>query len=99
MKNTASNKTIPIFIITFMAVIAFMGLSKIRNDAYNNETHRAVFSGINLFTQTASVDMPVSVNAVARSSTWGKVFDLNNEGLTENDYQAYTYDFTEKNNT
>lgn len=36
----------------------------------------------------------MSVHALARSSTWTKVFDLNNEGLTEHNYQAYTYDFT-----
>ncbi|MBQ9604678.1 MAG: HD domain-containing protein, partial [Firmicutes bacterium] len=42
---------------------------------------------------------PVSVKAIPRGSTWGKIFDFENEGLTENNYQAYTYDFTVKNNT
>ncbi|MBQ9429905.1 MAG: HD-GYP domain-containing protein [Clostridia bacterium] len=37
--------------------------------------------------------------AVPRSSTWGKIFDHENEGITENNYQAYTYDFMISNNT
>ena len=41
----------------------------------------------------------VSVSAVPRASTWGKIFDFNDVGLTENNYQAYTYDFTFSNNT
>jgi len=41
----------------------------------------------------------VFVTGAARSSTWTKVFDINNEGLTEHNYQAYTYDFTVSNRT
>ena len=32
--------------------------------------------------------------AAPRGSTWTKVFDLYDEGLTEHNYQAFTYDFT-----
>ena len=37
--------------------------------------------------------------AAPRGSTWTKVFDLYDEGLTEHNYQAFTYDFTFANKT
>ena len=39
------------------------------------------------------------MEASARSSTWTKAFDFNNEGITEHNYQAFTYDFNINNNT
>lgn len=58
------------------------------------KSHRATLTGKDLFREAADGSKPLSVHALARSSTWTKVFDLNNEGLTEHNYQAYTYDFT-----
>ena len=41
----------------------------------------------------------MSIRAVPRASTWEKVFDLQDEGLTESNYRAYTYDFPVTNHT
>ncbi len=66
---------------------------------YNSREHQETFTGPELFTPEPLKGTDVSVAAVPRSSTWGKIFDFENEGLTENNYQAYTYDFTIANNT
>ncbi len=58
-----------------------------------------VLAGPGLFSPVASAAKAVTVNAVPRGSTWSKAFDFNNEGITEHNYQAYTYDFTVSNNT
>lgn len=55
--------------------------------------------GQHLFSPADSSEEGVFVNASARDSTWTKCFDLNNEGLTEHNYQAYTYDVTITDNT
>ncbi|MCR5301307.1 MAG: hypothetical protein K6E49_02575 [Lachnospiraceae bacterium] len=77
-------------------MIAF---SFIKTDSYNRTMHHSTFEGDDLFGEAGSKTKAVSVNAMARSSTWTKAFDLNNEGITEHNYQAYTYDFTISNNT
>ena len=38
----------------------------------------------------------VSVSAAPRSSTWTKAFDLNNEGITEHNYQAFRMAFNSR---
>ena len=55
---------------------------------YNSREHQETFTGPELFTPEPSKGTDVSVAAVPRSSTWGKIFDFENEGLTENNYQA-----------
>ncbi len=87
------------FVASFILVIAIFVTSIIRTDAYNKKRHLARFSGSELFREEPDTTRDVSVTAVPRSSTWTKVFDLNNEGLTEHNFQAYTYDFSVENNT
>ena len=82
-----------------LAVLVIFAVSVIKTNAYNHTPHQATFSGPALFSLEEEQEEGVFVKAVPRSSTWGKVFDFNNEGLTENNYQAYTYDFTVTNNT
>ena len=82
-----------------LAVLVIFAVSVIKTNAYNHTQHQATFSGPALFSLEEEQEEGVFVKAVPRSSTWGKVFDFNNEGLTENNYQAYTYDFTVTNNT
>ena len=95
------NKKTPtiLFAVTLLLAFALLALSAIQTNAYNRAEHDAVFSGPALFGEESSKAREVSVTAAPRSSTWGKIFDLNDEGLTENNYQAYTYDFTVTNNT
>ena len=99
MKNGNRKTASILFIVTLMIAIVCLGLSVIKTNAYNNARHHGVFAGAELFSQDDSQKNAVSVTASARSSTWGKIFDFNDEGLTENNYQAYTYDFTVSNNT
>ncbi len=94
-KNTA----LLAFTITLTLTIIGLAIGMIKTNAYNNMRHLETFAGAELFSPEEARKRPVSVEAVPRSSTWGKIFDFNNEGLTENNYQAYTYDFTVSNNT
>ena len=89
-----------VFIAILLIVIAVFAASVIKTNAYNSKTHHAVFAGPELFSaENAQTGKGVFVQAAARSSTWTKLFDFENEGLTENNYQAYTYDFTVTNDT
>ncbi|MCR4616226.1 MAG: HD-GYP domain-containing protein [Clostridiales bacterium] len=95
-----SKKAFIIFLAVLLAVAAVFAASVLKTRAYNSKKHSAVFAGQELFSEGGGKDdLDVFVSAAARSSTWGKIFDFNNEGLTENNYQAYTYDFTVTNNT
>lgn len=100
MIKTKNRKNITIvFIVLLLLVLACLGASVLKTNAYNNKEHHALFEGEGLFSPEDDTSIPVDVKAVPRDSTWTKVFDFNNEGLTEHNYQAYTYDFTVTNNT
>lgn len=90
--------------IVFSAVLTLIGLllaaSIIKTAIYNNKKHSVLFSGPALFSADGAPDgQKVYVKASARTSTWTKLFDFHDEGLTENNYQAFTYDFTVFNDT
>ena len=87
------------FVLMLVAAIALMVYSHVRVMMYNRIRHCETFSGPELFSAEGARQSGVSVVAIPRGSTWTKVFDLNGEGLTENNYQAYTYDFTVANHT
>lgn len=88
--------------VVFTATLVIIGVifvvNALHTESYNRMAHRATYSGSALFSENTKTDN-VSVSAIPRGSVWTKVFDLNNEGLTEHNYQAYTYDFTVSNNT
>lgn len=96
--NDSRKRTVIVFAVTLLLIVLCFGLSRFKTRTYNKAVHEETFSGATLFDSDPDQG-DVSVSAVARSSTWGKIFDFNNEGLTENNYQAYTYDFTVSNNT
>ena len=85
--------------VTRIVILSVFALSAIKTSAYNRLRHHETFSGAELFSADTASSREVSVKAIPRSSTWGKIFDFNDEGLTENNYQAYTYDFTISNGT
>ena len=97
MKNRKT--AVIVFIITLVIALAVLSASAVKTHLYNDKVHNAEFAGETLFSSENDESLEICVNAAARSSTWGKIFDFNNEGLTENNYQAYTYDFTVSNNT
>ena len=99
MKRRSKKRTMIAFIAVLVLVIACFCISVIKTSTFNNARHHEVFSGTELFSQEDARARAVSVAAVPRSSTWGKIFDFDNVGLTENNFQAYTYDFTVSNNT
>ena len=99
MIKTYNKKLISVlFLVTLIAVVFlfFYGVNKTYR--YNEETYTESYSGLTLFSEK-NRKSDVFVNAIARDDSWAKIFDLNNEGLTENNYQAYTYDFTIYNTT
>ena len=95
------NKARIAFIVTMAVILAIFSASVIRTVIYNKKSHHETIQGAQLFSADSeeSKNSPVGVTAVPRSSTWGKIFDFNHEGLTENNYQAFTYDFNITNNT
>lgn len=99
MKKTGGRRTILIFALTLCAAVAVLVASILKTQRYNGVRHQEIFSGPELFSPESESERGVSVVAEARGSTWTKVFDLKGEGLTEHNYQAYTYDFTVSNNT
>ena len=99
MRDETRKKTVFLFAAALAAILAVLALSVVKTDAYNRAKHFETFSGPTLFSPGDGRAEGVFVNAVPRSSTWGKIFDFENEGITENNYQAYTYDFTVSNNT
>ena len=88
-----------LFALTLVLILILLGISILKTNAFNHTTHRAVFAGPGLFHGEENGVTGVTVRAVPRSSTWGKIFDFYDEGIEENNYQAYTYDFTVSNHT
>ena len=88
-----------IFSILFVIIVGIFVLSVIKTDRYNKKIHSDSFTGEGLFRVDDDRDKDLSVRAETRTSTWTKLFDINNEGLTEHNFQAYTYDFYISNNT
>ena len=99
MKNDKTRKAQLRFAVALLIVVVIFAMSVLKTSAYNSAQHRELFAGPALFTPEGDSTKPVSVAAIPRSSTWGKIFDFDNEGLTESNYQAYTYDFSITNNT
>ena len=100
MKTKTRKQTYALFIGALVVVILILIASVVKTNAYNARHHFVTFSGPELFTEAgAEVNPDVHVTGAARTSTWTKVFDFNNEGLTDHNYQAYTYDFNISNNT
>ena len=99
MKRKNRRKTIISFTVSLVIVIALFAATVIKTNVYNNKVHHQTLKSAQLFEAEATDKKGVSVLAEPRSSTWGKIFDFKNEGLTENNYQAFTYDFTIANNT
>lgn len=95
------NKIISITVVasTLVIVVALFLTSIIRTNIYNSNLHSSITSDSDLFTTAPDRTKNVSINIVPREGTWGKIFDFNNEGLTENNYTAATYDFFISNNT
>ena len=97
--NRNDKKTKFFFIITLCVAIACLIACVIKTDAYNRVVRHARFSGSTLLSQADESQNGVLVRAASRSNTWTKVLGEGIEGLSENNYQAYTYDFTVSNNT
>jgi HD-GYP domain-containing protein (c-di-GMP phosphodiesterase class II) len=98
MNNKSNKKAIISFCATLLAVVALFSAVLIKTNLYNQKVHSKTVESAVLFSEAAKKS-GITVSAVPRSSTWGKIFDFNNEGLTENNYQAFTYDITVANNT
>ncbi|MBR7060394.1 MAG: HD-GYP domain-containing protein [Eubacterium sp.] len=92
-------KAAVIYAVTLVIIAILFAVSVINTKVYNSKVRTETIKNEQLFTEESSKKEGVCVNAVPRSSTWGKIFDFKNEGLTENNYQAYTYDFSVSNNT
>ena len=87
------------FTVTIMIAIILFVIGAVRVNKFNNTVHYETLSGDILFSDTYGTNDDFSIHAIPRGSTWSKAFDFNNEGLTEHNYRAYTYDFPVRNNT
>ena len=99
MKQNNRKKAAWIFAVTFLMVLAVLAAAMLKTSAYNHTRHHADLPGTAVFSERGARAEGISVTAAPRGSTWTKVFDLYDEGLTEHNYQAFTYDFTFANKT
>ncbi len=100
MKRRGKKKTaIIIFFVTFLTILGIFIMSVVKTEIYNHAKHQLHLEGAALFTEEDDKSIPVTVRSVPRGSTWTKAFDLYNEGITEHNFQAFTYDFSVSNNT
>ena len=100
MKSTKKKSNArTIFLITLALVLVLYVISLVRTRIYNRTVHQSSFTDSELFSEDIDTGADLSIKALARTSTWTKIFDLNNEGLTRHNHQAYTYDFQIVNNT
>lgn len=101
MKKNNRKRAALLFTGAFVIILACLIISIISANTYNSVRYNKTVTGSEMFNVGDAYDDQngVFVTAAARSSTWTKVFDLKNEGLTEHNYQAYTYDFTILDNT
>lgn len=99
MKKQNRKKTALLFAVSFMVIIGVFAASVIKTNVYNSTQHHAAFSGPALFASEDAKTEALSVKAAPRGSTWAKIYDPENIGLTDFNIQAYTYDFTFSNNT
>nr|MCR5390009.1 hypothetical protein [Lachnospiraceae bacterium] len=72
-----------VFLISLICILLIFLISVLRVHDYNNTIHEETFAGSRLFSEKAEED-GFTISAIPRGSTWSKVFDFNNEGLTEN---------------
>ena len=99
MENKKIKRAVVIFAVTFLAAIVLLIGSFFVNNAYNRTYHEQHFGSAELFPSEEEQEKDISVEASPRSDTWTKIFDFDNEGITDSNYQAYIYDFTVSNNT
>ena len=88
-----------VFCILFAVICLIFVASLIKTNAYNSQRHELVLSGQEFYGEGNEKDREVSIRVIPRGSTWTKVFDPEDKGLTEHNIQAYTYDFNITNNT
>ena len=89
-----------IFLGTFISFLTLLIISFVNTNNYNQNIYNLEVSDSNLFKTTPDKTKDVSVNITTRAGeSWGKPFDLYNEGITENNYTAHTYDVYVSNNT
>ncbi|MBO4457925.1 MAG: HD-GYP domain-containing protein [Butyrivibrio sp.] len=96
-----SNKKqiIRLYLAVIGVAVLCMLISLIRTGTYNAKRHTASFSEADLFTAKEPNKKDITVTANVRDSTWTKALDINNEGITEHNFQAYTIDFLIDNGT
>ena len=87
------------FGISLAVIVVVFVISLVKTATYNNLVHHVSYQGQELFSAESQREEDVTVKAGVRNSTWTKVFDLYDEGLTDHNYQAFTYDFYLSNNT
>lgn len=92
-------RTVIIFLALLLVIVGIFVYSVIKTNDFNEEIYYEKFNSEEIFTDVNDESKDVNINVVPRSGTWGKIFDFDNEGLTENNFTAYTYDFTISNNT
>ena len=99
MKMKSRTKVRIAFLAALLAIIGIYGLSVRKTEIYNRTVHHDTISGPPLFSSAVARGKDVSVNIQTRNDTWNKIFDIKNEGLTEENVRAYTFDFLISNNT
>ena len=98
MKKNYIRSAIVLFGLSLLLLVTLLIASIVRTKLYNKKQHCEIYSSSEYLNSKVVGDYLV-IQSLPRASTWGKIFDFNNEDIKENNYKAYTYDFTIMNNT
>ncbi len=90
-----------LFGITLIIILICFIISILKTNAYNKIHHIDNYKGSDILSlgEQKNQQSGVSISVIPRSDTWSKTFDPNNEGITEHNYDAHTFDITIANNT
>ncbi len=100
-KKLSKYQSVFLFSITLILILICFIMSILKTNAYNKVHHIDDYKGSDIlsFRKQKSQRANVSISVDPRGDTWSKAFDLNNEGITEHNYEAHTFDITVTNNT
>ncbi len=100
-KRLSKHQTALLFLVTLVIILICFFISIMKTDCYNKVHHIDKYKGSDILFAEAQKgeNSGISMSVVPRSDTWTKVFDLNNEGITEHNYEAHTFDISVANNT
>ena len=81
IKDENRKRATILFVVALVLILILLAVSALKTQAFNSARHHAEFAGAGLFSAEGGPAGDVTVKAAPRSSTWGKIFDFDDEGI------------------